>query len=68
MNRYLRVYRKQLIALVILIVLVVISSRTRGTLAKTTAIAAGVIMVVAAISLVIWIIKTPVKKDNNQIT
>ncbi len=66
--RYLRVYKKQLLVLIIIIVLAYISSVSKNkSLAKTTAVATGVIMIYAAISFVIWIIKTPTKNDNNQI-
>ena len=66
--RYLRVYKKQLLVLIIILVLAYISSVSKNkSIAKTTAVATGIIMIVAAISFVVWIIKTPTKKDNNQI-
>ena len=66
--RYLKVYRKQLFVLIIIVVLVYISSVSRNKMAgNVTAVAAGIVMIYAAISFVIWIIKTPTKNDNNQI-
>lgn len=66
--RYLKVYRKQLLVLIIIVVLVYISSVSKNKMAgKVTAVAAGIVMIYAAISFVIWIIKTPTKNDNNQI-
>ncbi len=66
--RYLRVYRKQLLVLIIILVLAYISSVSKNkSIAKTTAVAAGIVMIYAGISFVVWIIKTPTKRDNNQI-
>lgn len=65
--RYLKVYRKQIILLILIVVLVYISSVVKGNIAKTTSVAAGILMIYAAITFVLWIIKTPVKKDNDQI-
>ena len=65
--RYLKVYKKQLLLLVIIIILVYISSVVKGKISKTTSVAAGILMIFAAIMFVLWIIKTPVKKDNDQI-
>ncbi len=68
MMRYLKVYKRQLLVLVIIVALAYISSVSKNkSLAKTTAVAAGVVMIYAAISFVVWIIKTPTKKDNNHI-
>ena len=65
--RYLKVYKKQLLLLVIIIALVYISSVVKGKISKTTSVAAGILMIFAAIMFVLWIIKTPIKKDNDQI-
>ncbi len=65
--RYFKVYRKQIILLVIIFALVYISSVVKGNIAKTTSVIAGILMIYAAITFVLWIIKTPVKKDNDQI-
>ena len=66
--RYLRVYSKQLIFLAVIIALVIISSRDRGIIGKVTTYAAGGLMIIAGVLFIIWIIRTPVKKDNNQIS
>ena len=39
----------------------------KGKISKTTSVAAGILMIFAAIMFVLWIIKTPIKKDNDQI-
>lgn len=68
MLRYIKLYKKHIAFFLVIIALIYISSVTRGNTAKVTSVAAGIIMILAGISFVYWIIKTPTKKDNNQIT
>ena len=63
--RYLKVYRKQLLMFIIITGLIYISSVVKGKISKTTAVAAGILMIFVAITFVLWIIKTPIKKDND---
>ena len=63
--RYLKVYRKQLLLFIIITGLIYISSVVKGKISKTTAVAAGILMIFVAITFVLWIIKTPIKKDND---
>lgn len=68
MLRYLKVYKKQLIVLFVIIALVCLSTYLHSKKASSiTAVAAGIVMIGVAIFFLIWIIKTPTKKDNNQI-
>jgi len=64
--RYLKVYKKSILLLVIIIALIVISSVTTGKTAKTAATLAGIGMIYGGISMVIWIMKTPVRKNKDE--
>lgn len=61
--RYLKVYRKKILLFIIIIGLIVAASVTKGKTAITTSILAGIAMIYAAVSFIIWIVKAPVKKD-----
>ena len=65
--RYIKLYKKQILLLILIIALVYISSVVKGNIAKTTSVIAGILMIYAGITFVLWIIKTPIKKDNDQI-
>jgi hypothetical protein len=65
LKRYWSVYKVNILLIVVIIVLIVISSRTRGKTAKATSIAAGVVMLYLAFKFIIWIVKTPTKKDKD---
>ena len=63
--RYLKVYRKHLVFLLVLIALVYISSVTKGKTATITSYIAGAIMLAIGLFFIVWIIKTPTKNDND---
>jgi uncharacterized membrane protein HdeD (DUF308 family) len=63
--RYLKVFRRQILLVVLIIALIVISSVTKGKTATTTATLAGVAMIYGAVTFIIYIIKTPTKKDKD---
>ena len=64
-KRYLSVFKNHLFLLVIIIALIIISSLTKGKIAVVTSTIAGIAMIYAGISFVIWLIKTPAKKDKD---
>ncbi len=64
-KRYLSVFKNHLFLLVIIIALIIISSLTKGKTAVVTSTIAGIAMIYAGISFVIWLIKTPAKKDKD---
>jgi beta-lactamase regulating signal transducer with metallopeptidase domain len=66
LRRYLSVFKKHLIWLIVIVALIIVSSLTRGRIANITAIATGIVMIYAGISFVIWIVKTPAKKDKDE--
>ena len=66
-KRYLSVYKRNVALLLLIIILVVVSSYTQGSASKVTAVLAGVAMIYAGISLTVWIIKTPSKKDKDAV-
>lgn len=64
-KRYFSVFKNHLFLLVIIIALIIISSITKGKTAVVTSTLAGIAMIYAGISFVIWLIKTPAKKDKD---
>jgi amino acid permease len=63
--RYLKVYKRTILLVVIIIALIIVSSVTTGNTAKISATLAGVGMIICGISFVLWIVKTPVKKNKD---
>jgi amino acid permease len=64
-KRYWSVYKRNILLIVIIITLIVVSSVTRGKTAKVTSIAAGIVMLYLAFKFIVWIIRTPSKKDKD---
>jgi len=65
LRRYLSVFKNHVFLLVLIVALVIVSSLTKGKTAVVTSTIAGIVMIYAGISFVIWIIKTPAKKDKD---
>jgi amino acid permease len=65
--RYFKVFRKNLLLIIIIVVLIVVSSVTKGKTAKTTSILAGITMIYLGIRFIIWIIRTPVKREKDEV-
>jgi Ca2+/Na+ antiporter len=63
--RYLKILKKRVFFVIVVIALIIVSSVTKGKTATITAYLAGILMIVAAFSYIMWIIKTPVKKDKD---
>jgi amino acid permease len=65
LRRYWSVYKINILLIIVIIALIIVSSVTRGRTAKVTSIAAGVVMLYLAFKFIMWIIKTPAKKDRD---
>jgi hypothetical protein len=66
LRKYLPVFKKHLFFFILIVALIIISSLTTGQTAIITSTIAGIVMIYAGISFIIWIIKTPVKKDKDE--
>ena len=64
--RYLKVYKKSILLALIIIALIVISSLTKGKTASMTSTLAGVVMIYGGITFILWIIRTPTKKEKDE--
>lgn len=65
--RYFKVLKRNLLLIIIIIVLIVVSTVTKDKkAARITSILAGVTMIYLGIKFIIWIIRTPVKKDKDE--
>ena len=58
-KRYFNVFRNHVVILVLLVATVFVSEITSGTVASVTKIAAGVMMIYAAIYYAVWLMKRP---------
>lgn len=52
--------------LLIIVALVIVSSKTAGKTSVIASVTAGLIMVSVAVYYIFWIIKTPVKKEADE--
>lgn len=64
--RYLKVFKKNIVLIILIIALIIISSVTKGKTAATTSVLAGIAMIYGGITFIIWIIRTPVKKEKDE--
>jgi Ca2+/Na+ antiporter len=65
-RRYLSVFRNHVILMLLLLALIIFSSRTNGRLSVYTSVFTGILMIYAAIVFTIWIIRTPSKKNKDE--
>lgn len=63
--RYIKVLRSRIFLIGVIIALGIISSVTKGKVATITSVAAGIVMIYVGITLTLWIIKTPVKRNKD---
>ncbi len=52
--------------MIVFLVLIIVSSITRGKLSSVTSVLTGILMIYAAIVFTAWIIKTPSKKNRDE--
>lgn len=65
-SRYLKVFRKKIFLIIITIALIIVSSVTKGKTAKITSTLAGIALIYAGFTYIVWIIKTPTKKETDE--
>jgi hypothetical protein len=65
-KRYFWVFKNHLFLLILIIVLVIIATRSTGKTAVVMSTIAGIVMIYAAFRFILWIIKTPAKKDKDE--
>jgi len=63
--RYLKVFKRKILALVLVIGLIIVSSITKGRTSVILSTITGIILIVIGIYYIVWIIKTPVKKEKD---
>ena len=61
--RYLKVFKKNIFLIIVIITLIIVSSVTKGKTATITSTLAGIAMIYGGITFIMWIIRTPTKKD-----
>ena len=64
--RYLKVFKRKILLLILIVGLIVLSSVTKGKTAVVLSTITGVLLIVIAIYYIIWIIKTPTKKESDE--
>lgn len=66
LKRYLWVFKNHIFLLIVIITLVIISTKSTGKTAIIINTIAGVVMIYAAFRFILWIIRTPSKKDKDE--
>lgn len=66
LTRYLKVLKKRLLYIIVTVALIVVSSVTKGKTATITSTLAGIALIYAGVSYIIWIIRTPTKKEKDE--
>ncbi|HSU50023.1 MAG TPA: hypothetical protein VLJ41_05520 [Segetibacter sp.] len=64
--RYLKIFKRKILLLILIVGLIVLSSVTKGKTAVVLSTITGVLLIVIAIYYIIWIIKTPTKKESDE--
>lgn len=64
--RYLKVFRRKILVLILIIALIIVSSVTKGKTAVVFSTITGLLLIVTALYYIIWILKTPVKKESDE--
>ncbi len=65
-SRYLKVFKKNILLIIVIITLIIVSSVTKGKTATVTSKLAGIAMIYGGITFIIWIIRTPTKKEKDE--
>jgi hypothetical protein len=66
LTRYLKVFKKKIFLIIITIALIIISSVTKGKTATITSTLAGIALIYAGFTYIVWIIRTPTKKEKDE--
>jgi prepilin signal peptidase PulO-like enzyme (type II secretory pathway) len=64
--RYLKVFKKNIFLIIVIITLIIVSSVTKGKTATITSTLAGIAMIYGGITFIMWIIRTPTKKEKDE--
>jgi hypothetical protein len=65
LKRYLWIFKNHLFLLLVIIALVIVATKTTGRTAIVTSTIAGIVMIYAAFRFILWIIRTPARKDKD---
>lgn len=65
-SRYLKVFRRNILLIIVIIALIIVSSVTKGKTASVTSVLAGIAMIYGGVVFIIWIIRTPTKKEKDE--
>ena len=66
LSRYLKVFKKKIFLIIITIALIIVSSVTKGKTATITSTLAGIALIYAGLTYIVWRIKTPTKKEKDE--
>jgi amino acid permease len=66
LSRYLKVFWRKIVLLVVIIALIIISSKTKGRVATLTSVATGILLIIVGIYYTYWILKTPTRKEKDE--
>jgi len=64
--RYFKVFKRKILALVLVAALITASSITKGRTSVVLSTITGIILIIIGVYYIIWIIKTPVKKEKDE--
>jgi len=64
--RYFKVFKRKILALILVAALITASSITKGKTSVVLSTVTGIILIIIGVYYIIWIIKTPVKKENDE--
>jgi len=64
--RYLKVFKRKILALILVVVLIAASSITKGRTSVVLSTITGIVLIIIGVYYIIWIIKTPVKKEKDE--
>jgi len=64
--RYLKVFKRKILFLILIIALIIVSSVTKGKTATITSTITGILLIVIAVYYIFWIFKTPTKKEKDE--
>lgn len=64
--RYLKVFKRKILLLFVIVGLIVVSSITKGKTSVILSTITGILLIVVAIYYIIWIVRTPTKKESDE--
>ena len=64
--RYFKVFKRKILLLIIVVALIIGSSVTKGKTATILSTITGILLIVTAVYYIIWIVKTPTKKEKDE--